>query len=284
MARLNRLGVAAVGGIAAVGLFVGWMASSFTVEQKEVAIVTHFGAFEKVAGAGLHFRNPFTESYELFHVSTQQLEVEHSEVYTADNQGVNVTMLVQYDVPEADAKNLFEHFPNYQQRMYSLANDRMKEAFGHRQVADIPSSRAAIEDEIRKKVSEDATRLYGLSVSEIQITELKYSETFLAAVDQMTKAKAEVTKAEQLRLQSQKDAERQQITAKANADAETVQAEADAKATRLRGEAEADAIKAKALALGSSPFYVQYQQARQWDGKLPQTILGTTALPIFKTN
>lgn len=118
---------------------------------------------------------------------------------------------------------------------------------------------------------------------------------FLNAVDQMTRAKAAVTKAEQLRLQAGKDAERQQIAAIANAkaqveaargqaEAETLQAEADARETRLRGEAEAVAIKAQAAALGSSPNYVQYQQAKQWDGKLPQTVLGSAPLPLFKSN
>lgn len=259
----------------------------FTVNQKEVAVVTKFKAFERIEGPGLHFKNPFTEDITPFHVATQQIEIEHSETYTADNQGVNVTMLVQFDVPESDVKNLFERFPNYEQRMITLSNDKMKEAFGKRQVADIPSSRADLETEIQKSIGESALKLYGLQTTAVQIIDLKYSQTFMDAIDQMTRAKAEVTKAEQLRQQAEKDALRAQIAAQSNADAEVkaakghaeamkAQALAEADAIRAKGEAEAAAISAKSKALNASPEMVQYEQASRWDGKLPQTMFGNT--------
>ncbi|NVN12823.1 hypothetical protein HUK84_17110, partial [Nguyenibacter vanlangensis] len=51
--------------------------------------------------------------------------------------------------------------------------------------------------------------------------------------------------------------------------------------TRVKGEAEADAIRAQAAALGASPNYVTYTQARRWDGRLPATILGSQPVPMM---
>lgn len=290
---MKNLGFVLLGAACFIFVIFGFT-SFFTVNQKEVAVVTNFGAFSRIEGAGLHFKIPFAESYTIFHVATQQLEVEKSEVYTADNQGVNVTMLVQYDVPETDVKNLFERFPNYQQRMYTLANDKMKEVFGKMQVADIPSSRGQIEADIQKSISQESIRLYGLQTTAIQIIDLEYSQTFIDAINQMTRAKAEVTKAEQLRQQAIKDAERQQIAAKSEADAKilaakgeaeslTVRSQAEAQATKVKGEAEAYAIKAQTDAIKSSPEIVQYEQAKRWNGQLPTTMLGANSntMPIL---
>ncbi|TCS26279.1 SPFH domain-containing protein [Acidomonas methanolica] len=262
------------------------------VEQQEVAVISRFGAFSRIATPGLNFKLPYIESVTTFPTATQQLEIRKSEVFTADNQAIGVTMLVQYDVPPEDVKLLYERFPSYQQRIYTLANDRMKIAFGTRLVADVPSNRSQIEAEILQAVAANALHLYGVHVTEIQITDLDYSRAFREAIDQMTRAKAEVTKAEQLRQQAVKDAERQQIAAKGNSDAAIaeargkaealrLQAEAEAAATRVKGEAEADAIRAQASSLGASPNYVQYEQARRWNGQLPATILGSQTLPVL---
>lgn len=290
---MKNLGFISLGVVLFVFMILGF-SSCFTVNQKEVAVVTKFGAFSRIEPAGLHFKMPFAESYSIFHIATQQLEIEKSEVYTADNQGVNVTMLVQYDVPESDVKNLFERFPNYQQRMFTLANDKMKEVFGKMQVADIPASRGQIEQDIQKSISQESLRLYGLQTTAIQIIDLVYSQTFIDAINQMTRAKAEVTKAEQLRQQAIKDAERQQISAKSEADAKIlaakgeaeslkVNAEAQAQATKIKGLAEAESIKAQSEALKASPEMVQYEQAKRWNGQLPNTMFGnsSTTLPIL---
>ena len=57
-------------------------------------------------------------------------------------------------------------------------------------------------------------------------------------------------------------------------------AEAEAQSILLKGKAEAQAIEAKAKALKSNPLIVKLTEAQGWDGKLPTTIMGNTAMPI----
>ena len=58
-------------------------------------------------------------------------------------------------------------------------------------------------------------------------------------------------------------------------------AEAEAQSILLKGKAEAQAIEAKAKALKSNPLIVKLTEAQGWDGKLPTTIMGSTAMPIL---
>jgi uncharacterized membrane protein YqiK len=58
-------------------------------------------------------------------------------------------------------------------------------------------------------------------------------------------------------------------------------AEGEAQATRLRGEAEASAIKARAEALRMNADLVQLQAVEKWDGKLPTTMVPSSALPFI---
>ena len=58
-------------------------------------------------------------------------------------------------------------------------------------------------------------------------------------------------------------------------------AEGEAEAIRLRGEAEGAAIRARAEALRSNADLVQLQAVEKWDGKLPTTMVPSTALPFI---
>ena len=58
-------------------------------------------------------------------------------------------------------------------------------------------------------------------------------------------------------------------------------AEGEANAIRLRGEAEGAAIRARAEALRSNADLVQLQAVEKWDGKLPTTMVPSTALPFI---
>ena len=53
-----------------------------------------------------------------------------------------------------------------------------------------------------------------------------------------------------------------------------IEAEAEADAIRLKGSAEAEAIQKKADSLKQSDLLVEYVRAQQWNGQLPQTIMG----------
>ena len=69
--------------------------------------------------------------------------------------------------------------------------------------------------------------------------------------------------------------------AKGVAEAKLTVARAEAEAVRINGQAEADAIEAKSKALNASPQLVQYEIAKNWNGKLPETTMGAGSIPLL---
>ena len=53
-------------------------------------------------------------------------------------------------------------------------------------------------------------------------------------------------------------------------------------AIELVGRAEAEAIRAKSEAMKANPDYVRMLQAEKWDGRLPQSIVPSSSVPILK--
>jgi regulator of protease activity HflC (stomatin/prohibitin superfamily) len=70
--------------------------------------------------------------------------------------------------------------------------------------------------------------------------------------------------------------------ANANAQIEITNARKDSAVMVAKANGEAEAIRVKQNALKESPQYVELIKAQQWDGKLPQTIIGGSgAVPFF---
>ena len=78
------------------------------------------------------------------------------------------------------------------------------------------------------------------------------------------------------------EAQKQIEAAKGEAESKLAVARAEAESIKIRGEAEADAIKAKSNALNANPQLVQYEIAKNWDGKLPTTTMGSSSVPMLK--
>ena len=272
-----------IGGVLSLFVLATVFGSFFTVDQKDAAVVTKWGKYEYIAQPGLHFKIPFAESTTLYTTATQQVDIEHAVVNTADNQKANITLLVQYDIPPAGIKIIYEKYPNYEQRIYSLASDTLKIEFGKYEVMDIPSKRGEIEMNILTSLSKEAKRLYGANITEVQIKDVGYTDVFEQSIDRMTKAKADVEQATQERLKAKIVAEQAVVVAHGESEAEKaraegtaasieIQAKANADKVRMEGEAQASAIKAQTDALNTSPQFVNYTIAKTWDGKLPQNI------------
>ena len=83
-------------------------------------------------------------------------------------------------------------------------------------------------------------------------------------------------------MEAQQAANRKKIEAEANA--EVLKTEADAEAYRTRVKAEAEAEANKQIAESITKDLINYVQVKNWNGNLPQTVLGSdTVLPIINT-
>ena len=109
-----------------------------------------------------------------------------------------------------------------------------------------------------------------INVISVQIENIDFSEAYEQSVEQRMLAQVEIQRREQnLR------------TTEVEAQIARTRAEGEAEAIRLRGEAEAAAISARAEALRMNADLVHLQAVEKWDGKLPTTMVPSTALPFI---
>lgn len=280
----------ALGGMIGIGAMFG---AYFTVHERERAVVTRNGAFNYVAGPGFHVKMPFIDGVERFDLTIRSLALSKLETFTIDNQHVDVDMVLQYMVPATAVERVFRETMDYEQRLTTMAVDRMKIAFGKRNIADLPDQRGAVAQEVRGIVAKEAERMFGLLVTDVQIVNIQYSQAFRAAIDASAVVKANVERAHQQQRQAEVDAMTAKVqaagaanaaieTARGLADSRLLQAKAEAEAVRLRGEAEAAAIQAQTKAMQEAgATYVSLEQARRWNGVLPTQILAGAPVPFL---
>lgn len=276
----------------------------FTTRETHRTVVLRNGAFMYVAGPGFHLKAPFIDSTVDFDIRLRQMAFTKAETFTIDRQHVDVDMVIQYQLPAGQIENIFRHVSDYEQRLTSLALDRMKRHMGRRNAADLPNERAEVTREIFEDIKAEAMRLYHIDVVEVQLTNIDYDQSFRQAVNQAAVLRQQIEQARQQQhqvevaaetariqaegaanasiQQARGNAESRRLAATAEAQAIALRAEAEARGIQLRGEAEARSIRAQAEALAQNPSYVSLRQAERWNGALPTQMLSGSPVPFIQ--
>lgn len=283
------------GAILATLLFVVFLMTYFTVQPFEAAVVTRFGSIAYVAepGSGLHFKLPFVNSVHFLRTDIQAVAPQTGvNTYTVDNQEVDVLFNVFYRLPANQVAYVYQNVPDYRDRLYSMAIDRIKAEVGKVNVTDVAGKRGELRDAIKEILAHDALSL-GVEVTDLQLTDLKYTDAFRTAVTAASVSKAGIEAQEYKRQQAEKDAQTTAITAsgaanaqreqaRGAADARLMQATAEAKAIQLQGDANASAIRSQAEALKSNPDLVRLREVEKWNGvRVPQNVFGNSPVPVM---
>ena len=87
-------------------------------------------------------------------------------------------------------------------------------------------------------------------------------------------------------MEAEQAAERQKIAAQAAAEVAKIQAEADLEVQKINADAAEytglkESAKNRAIAESLTPELINYLYIQQWDGKLPETILGEDTSVLF---
>lgn len=127
---------------------------------------------------------------------------------------------------------------------------------------------------------------YGITVSTVSVENIDFTDAFEAAVEAKQVATQEAQRAktlqEQQTMEAKQDAERKKIAAQAAADVVRQQADAEAYEIKTKSEAQAEANRKVAETLTDE--LIKYEQAKNWDGKLPNVFSGDGVLPIITEN
>jgi len=263
-----RLGLGLLGGLVIVYvLFASW----YQVDQGERAVVLRFGATVGVSDPGLHFKLPWVDSVRTITLQTQNKRFQNLEAYSRDQQPADLTVSVTFQV--SDPRAIYEQFGDLEVATARLIDPRLiagvKTIFGQYDAARAIQERAGLNNDFATAVT-SAINGGPINIISVQIENIDFSDAYEQSVEQRMLAQVEIQKREQnLR------------TTEVEAQIARTKAEGEAEAIRLRGEAEASAIRARADALRANTDLVQLQAVEKWDGKLPTTMVPSSAMPFI---
>jgi regulator of protease activity HflC (stomatin/prohibitin superfamily) len=261
------LGKWVLGGLIIVYLvFSSW----YIVDQGERAVVLRLGATVGEAGPGPHFKVPWIDAVRKITVQNQNKRYQQLEAYSRDQQPANLTVSVTYVV--SNPSGIYEQYGDLDGAVLRLIDPRVtsgvKTIFGQYDAVRAIQERAALNQDFSAAVTSAITG--PVNIISVQIENIDFSEAYEQSVEQRMLAQVEIQRREQnLR------------TTEVEAEIARTRAEGEAEAIRLRGEAEAAAIRARADALRANADLVQLQAVEKWDGKLPATMVPSTALPFI---
>ena len=274
--RLAQVAVPALFGLSIV------LGSWYTIDQGERGVLLRFGKLSSVEKPGLHFKLPFIDSIHKMTVRTVKLTLPTA-VYSKDIQGAEVVLSLNYRLEDGKVGEMYSTAGT--DFVEKLVVPRLlavsKDVFGKYNAVSIVQAREELGVQILKEMTAKMSGT-GIAVESVQIENIDFSDSYEKSVEERMKAEVEVQRVKQNLERERINAEMARAKAQGEADAKLARAEADAKAIELVGKAEAEAIRAKSEAMKANPDYVRMLQAEKWDGKLPQSIVPSSSVPILK--
>jgi regulator of protease activity HflC (stomatin/prohibitin superfamily) len=205
--------------VAAAAILLYIISPFYTVGEYERTVVTRFGQFHSLAGPGLHFRIPFVNGLETFPIGIQRMQKDHLNTYTVDNQELDALVTLNFRIPEAEVRRVFTTNRDYRANLESFMIDRFKREMGKINITQVAAHRGDVALSVQKSLETEALSLFGISIVDFQINDIRYTEQYRKAVDSAAIAKAKVEQSEQERRQAEVVAQRQKIQAEGEANA-----------------------------------------------------------------
>lgn len=246
--------------IAALSFLVG---CAEQVDEGYRGIKTNWG---EVVGEplepGLYFYLPIASSIFEMEVREQVLQ-EMTEAFTADTQVAGITYSAVYYPEPTKIGDLYKQLgKNWDQKLVkSAVQSSLKNAVGMFKADDLVSRREVVRnkayDEIKTSLAERS-----IFLTRLDLTNLDFKDEYEAAVEAKVVA---IQKAEQAKNRS-------------------VEVEENARQTVMMAKANAESMRIRSQALSQNKSLVEYEAVQKWDGKLPQYILGSGAMPFINLN
>ena len=203
---------------------------------------------------GVHFVTPFISKIHSMNVKTQKSNIATT-VFTKDIQQARLTYVINYNLQAENAHHMYKQVgKEYQDTiLIPIVEGTVKNIIGGWNASDLIANRSKATSDILFKLQEQLSDNF-INVTDFQITDIDYSDTFEKAIEQKVTAEQEALKAKNVTVQVQEEARQKVIAA----------------------EAEARSISIKAQALKANKDLVQFNAVEKWDGKLPEYMMGNS--------
>lgn len=216
-----------------------------TIGAGEIGIVTRLGEVNRVAESGLMVKIPFVESVIKMDTRIQKKEAKSSAV-TKDLQDVEATLALNFSINKEVALNLYKEVGvNYEANIIEpVLHESFKAGTAKYTAEGLITNRAEAKEEILAVVKERLVP-YGITVADLNIVNLDFSQAFNQAIEEKAVAQQQVEKAKQ--------------------ELEKAKVEAEKKVAEAQAEAEAQRLQQQTL----TDLMVKKQFIEKWNGQLP---------------
>ncbi len=261
--------------------------SMYTIDEGHVGIVKRFGEATEQVNPGLHIKIPFVDSIEVLEIRTRK-NLERLNASTHEQMPVTAEVSINWTVRRDQAFELFKRYGGLSQFESRILDPKLrsaaKDALARYKAEEIVQNRSAVISHIEELLVEEMQE-YPVKLDSAQLENLGLPKKYIQSIEtkqtEKNLAAAEKHRLDRQQLEAQREvntANAKRDAAKATADGKAyairTEAVAEAEAIKLKGLAEAQAIQKKAEALKQSNLLVEYVRAQQWDGKMPQTMMG----------
>ncbi len=234
---------------------IGSVKSCKVVDPGERGVKVRLGEVQpEVYDEGLHFKLPFIEDIKKVDIKTHKLQ-HKTNVYTKDIQQAEAVCAINYNLQPQSVNKLYQEVgQDYEAKIIMpIVEGTIKDIIGKWNAQDLIGNREKAVNEILTKLQEQLKNNY-ISVTNFQLTNIDYSDTFEKAIEEKVTAEQNALKAKN----------------------KTVQVEEEARQKIISAEAEAKSMAIRAEALTQNKSLVEYEAVQKWDGKLPQYMMGNS--------
>lgn len=274
-----------VGGI--IGIIVAIAILIFScigiVPTGYTGILTTFGAVQdRTVSAGINFIAPWQKVVTMDN-RTQKVELS-TQAFSSDIQQVDIAMSVNYCIGQETARELYKTVGKsyYENIMLPRIQENVKAVFSQYTAEALISNREILSSSVAALMKQDMDH-YSISIISIAIEDIDFTDAFTNAVEAkqvaaQNKLTAETQQAQKT-MEQEAEAERAIIAANAKAEQDVIAAKADLEVVKIQADAalyagEREANMNERIAAALTPELIQYYWIKQWNGKLPTTVLG----------
>lgn len=249
-----------------IGLGVPILAAIFkpfiVVQPGERVVVTRLGKVQPGSlGEGFHGIVPMLDSITKFDTRIQK-DLITASGFSSDNQEVNITVSVNWQVLASEVPTLFQELKdldNAKERILVPAvNEEVKAAIAQHDaeftIKNRPTIKQSIVDGVTRRL--EARNLTVLAGG-VNIDNIDFSDEFENAVE--AKVVAEQQAAAEVN--------------RAKGQAQAAELEAKRDIARAKGKAQAAKLEAEALRSAGGSLVLQKEALDKWDGKMPNTLI-----------
>ncbi len=265
-------------------LVIAVLLSSITVVPTGyTGILTTFGRVEdRTIGAGAHMILPWQNVVKMDN-RTQKVQIS-TEAFSSDIQQVDLHISVNYCIDQDTAQELYRTvgINYYENVMYPRILENTKAVFSRYTAENLIAKRNNLSDMIAESTAADMKR-YGITIVSIAIEDIDFTDAFTTAVEAkqvaaQNKLTAETEQAQKT-MEEEATAKRAVIAANAEAEKAVIAANAELEVVKVQAEAalyagEKEAEMNKRISESLTDGLIDYYWIKQWDGKLPTTVLG----------